>query len=393
MKINRKFKPLYTTNKRYSVITGGRGSGKSFAVSDFLLRLTYEKGHVILFTRLTLTSAHISIIPEFIEKIEILKVNEHFEIKQDSITNKLTGSVILFKGIRTSSGNQTANLKSIMGVTTWVLDEAEELTDEKIFDKIDDSIRTTTAQNRVIFILNPTTVDHWIHNRFFLGNEDVLLIHTTYLDNIDNLSESFILKAEKLRVKNPVTYDHRYLGRWMSKMDGVVFENWETGEFDETHQLMCFGQDYGFSNDPTTLIQVAVDKKHKKLYLKEHFYLPASKLGTNQIFELNTNYAQSARIVGDSQEARLIADLKKMGNNIVPCKKGVGSVSAGLMRMLDYDIIIDKNSLNLQKEFNNYVWIDKGSKLVIDDYNHGIDAARYAFDYLTNRANGQTTVS
>ena len=87
--------------------------------------LTRENGHVILFTRYTLVSAAISIIPEFIEKIELMQMEDQFVVTKDEIINILTGSKIIFKGIKTSSGTQTANLKSLQGVTTWVLDEAE----------------------------------------------------------------------------------------------------------------------------------------------------------------------------------------------------------------------------------------------------------------------------
>jgi phage terminase large subunit len=139
MQILSNYKDLFRIEPltRYHLVTGGRGSGKSFSISLFLLNLTYESGHVILFTRWTMVSAFISIIPEFIEKIELLNKEEDFEITQNEIVNKLTGSKILFKGIKTSQGTATASLKSISGVTTFLLDEAEELVDETVFDRID----------------------------------------------------------------------------------------------------------------------------------------------------------------------------------------------------------------------------------------------------------------
>ena len=192
IQINEKFKPLFLNDSRYFVLTGGRGSMKSFSVTTFLLLLTYENEQTILFTRYTLTSADISIIPEFIEKIELANLENDFAITKNEIINLKTGSKILFKGIKTSSGTQTAALKSISGVTTWVLDEAEELTDEETFDKIDFSIRHKSKQNRVILILNPTTKEHFIYKKFFeergvnagsnLQKEDTTYIHTTYLD-------------------------------------------------------------------------------------------------------------------------------------------------------------------------------------------------------------------
>jgi len=165
--IHEKYIPIFKNESRYFVVTGGRGSGKSFGINVFLLNLTYEVGHKILFSRYTMISAHTSIIPEFIEKINLMGVHEDFRITKDEIMNLKTGSSIIFKGIRTSSGNQTAALKSLNGITTFVVDEAEELVDESVFDKIDFSIRSQTKQNRVILILNPTTKEHWIYQRFF----------------------------------------------------------------------------------------------------------------------------------------------------------------------------------------------------------------------------------
>ena len=121
----------------------------------------------------------------------MLDLNHMFDVTKDEITNLHTGSKILFRGIKTSSGLQTANLKSLQGLTTWVMDEAEELTDEETFDKIDMSVRQRGIDNRVILILNPTTKEHWIYKRFFEDNavnegtcttkNDVTYVHTTYL--------------------------------------------------------------------------------------------------------------------------------------------------------------------------------------------------------------------
>ena len=115
------------------------------------------KGIRILFTRFTMTSAHLSIIPEFLEKIGLLGFDEVFSINKAEVLNTSNQSDILFRGIRTSAGNQSASLKSLQGISTWVLDEAEELIDEDIFDTIDLSIREKDIQNRIILILNPVT--------------------------------------------------------------------------------------------------------------------------------------------------------------------------------------------------------------------------------------------
>lgn len=386
--LNEKFKSLGSSS-RYFVITGGRGSSKSYSVNLFLLLLTYEVGHVILFTRYTLTSAHVSIIPEFIDKIDTLNLRQDFHITKDEIINLKTSSKILFKGIKTSSGTQTANLKSLAGVTTWVLDEAEELNDENIFDKIDFSIRVKGMQNRVILILNPSTKEHFIYKRFFekkgvqggsnIINEDTTYIHTTYLDNIKNLSESYLNRVQDIKENNPSKYKHVILGGWLNKAEGVVFENWDIGVFNPSHLQTYFGQDYGFSNDPTTLVEVAIDKTKKIIYAKELLY--KSGLQTSQILKINQQYCGKGMIIGDSAEPRLISELA-LGCNVFPAKKGQGSITAGVMLLQDYKIIVTPESTNLIKEFNNYVYADKGSKTYKDEYNHLIDALRYVVYYF-----------
>lgn len=397
--INNKFNAL-GSESRYFVVTGGRGAAKSYSVTCFLLLLTYESEHTILFTRYTLVSAHISIIPEFIEKIELLGKHSDFHITKDEIINITTGSKILFKGIKTSSGTQTANLKSLQGVTTWVLDEAEELIDEEIFDKIDLSIRHKTKQNRVILILNPATKEHFIYQKFFeskgvqdgsnIIKGDTTYIHTTYLDNIDNLSESFINQIEYTKKHRLEKYKHVILGGWLDKAEGVIFTNWTIGAFEE-HTPSVYGQDYGFSNDPTTLVQTSIDKKNKKMYLKEHLY--KTNLTTSQIAEINNSICGNSLIISDCAEPRLIAELKSQKNNIKEAIKGQGSVTYGIALLQDYDLIIDPESINLIKELNNYCWLEKKSKTPIDMYNHLIDAVRYAVGYqLANPNKGKYNI-
>lgn len=397
----RKYYPILNNPSRYYIVTGGRGSGKSFAVSSLLLALiSKEKGHTVLFTRYTMTSAHISIIPEFIEKIEILNAFELFSITKDEIINKETGSKILFRGIKTSSGDQTANLKSLQGVTTWVLDEAEELTDEDTFDKIDLSIRHKGLQNRVILILNPTTKEHFIYQRFFEGKgveagsnttkEDTTYIHTTYLDNLENLSESYLRQIETIKTRRPERYKHQILGGWLDKAEGVIFNNWSIGEFKQVTPSV-FGQDFGFSNDPTTLIETSIDKANKVIYVKLHLY--QAGLFTSDIFNINKRLAGNSLIIADSAEPRLINELRQKGLNILEAVKGQGSVTHGISLLQDYDLVIDPESIDLHKELNNYCWLEKKSKTPIDDYNHAIDALRYAVTYqLENPNRGKYSV-
>ena len=393
VQLNDKYVPLFTDKSRYFVVTGGRGSGKSFGITVFLLNLTYEAGHKVLFTRFTLTSAAASIIPEFIEKIELMGVDSDFRITKDEIINLTTGSSIMFKGIRTSSGNQTAALKSLSGVTTFVLDEAEELTDEDTFSKIDFSIRSNTKQNRVVLILNPTTKEHWIYQRFFMypnfksgtngSKNDVTYIHTTFEDNKKNLSSSYLEQLYDLKRRDVIKFEHQILGGWLNKAEGTIITNWKVGHFVQT-DLMCYGQDFGFSTDITSLVKVAVDKDTRSVYVKAVY--GKTNLSTSDIAYRNKTECGTDLIICDSAEPRLISELKNMGLNIKPTIKKKGSILSGIALMQDYQIIVDRESEGVIREINNYVWHEKNER-PIDKFNHYIDAIRYSLMYLLQGVN------
>ena len=393
IQLNDKYIPLFTDKSRYFVVTGGRGSGKSFGVNVFLLNLTYESGHKVLFTRFTLTSAAASIIPEFIEKIELMGVENDFRITKDEIINLTTGSSIMFKGIRTSSGNQTAALKSLSGVTTFVLDEAEELVDEDTFSKIDFSIRSNTKSNRVVLILNPTTKEHWIYQRFFMypnvkagtngSKGDVTYIHTTFEDNKDNLSKSYLEQLYDLKRRDIVKFEHQILGGWLNKAEGTIITNWKVGHFVQT-ELMCYGQDFGFSTDITSLVKVSVDKDTRSVYVKQIY--GKTNLSTSDIAYRNKKECGTDLIICDSAEPRLISELKNMGLNIRPTIKKKGSILSGIALMQDYQIIVDRESNGIIREINNYVWHERNQRPV-DKFNHYIDAIRYSLMYLLQGVN------
>ena len=399
-----KYKPLYTSDKRYKLLTGGRGSGKTFVVMDYEGRCLLQKNDRCLYTRYTMTSAEKSIIPEFKQRIEDIGISNICNITSDTVTNLRNDSFVFFSGLKPSSNNQKANLKSLPDINRWIIEEGEDFNDEERFNKIDDSIRTTVAHNEVLWLQNPSTVEHFIWKSFFEGSyntinidgfdvqvsthPNVCHIHTTYLDNLKNLDKSFLEKAylwrEKAKKGDPHAvkfYVNNYLGGWIDRPEGVVFTNWEFGEFDDSLKY-CYGQDYGFVTDPTTLIKVAVDNKNGIIYADEKYYQKG--LVTSQIAALNSIHVQGNDLIaGDSAERRLIVEIRNdYRQNIIPVPKPAGSVRDGIMRLLDYKLVITPNSLNLAKELRNFVYLDKGSGLTIDAWNHCIDAIRYAATYL-----------
>jgi phage terminase large subunit len=399
MKLHPKYKPLFNDSSRYYLITGGRGSGKSFGVSTAILLASFEKGNNILYSRYTMTSASTSIIPEMVEKIELLGLEGHFTVNSREIINNSTGNTIYFRGLKVGSGNQTAALKSLSNIATFVLDEAEECPDEALFDKIDLSVRSQDALNRVIMVMNPATKAHWIYSRFFerrglIGGEntrldDTTYIHTTYKDNIDNLPDSFLKSMDKMSISRPEEYKHVVLGGWRETAEGVIFTNWTRDNFNWNGDYIGVGMDFGFSNDPTAACLINIDKKARKIYIKELFY--KASMTTSDIAEVihrKVKGASQMTIIGDSAEGRLLHELKHSHNlnKVKPSIKGVGSINLGIALMQDYELVIDPTSINLIKELNNYVW-DGDKEKPIDDFNHALDGIRYFVSYHLSKPN------
>lgn len=235
--LNWKYAPLFDENcpARYYIVTGGRGSGKSYGVSlaeGTRLISSYGARHT-LYLRQTLVSAHISIIPEFWEKVELLGCRKFAERGKTEILYRPSGSKIMFRGIQTSRGSNEANLKSIKDVSKVIIDEAQEVVDKKVFERIDFSLRDTEARNRIVLSLNPTDKNHWIYDRFFKKRgvdddfngilDDTCYIHTTYLDNLPNLSPDFIAAAQRMEREDIEEYNNIFLGLWRGDTEGALW--------------------------------------------------------------------------------------------------------------------------------------------------------------------------
>lgn len=400
--------PLYhDTSKPIILITGGRGSGKSYASSTFIERLTFEVQHMInnrgekeklvhniLFSRYTMTSAELSVIPEFLEKVEADGVGQYFHSTKQDVVNKMTGAKVMFRGIKTSSGNQTAKLKSIHGITTFVCDEAEEWASEKEFSTIMYSIRQKGIQNRIIIIMNPTDQNHFIYRNYIKDTHkieyfdgvpvqisthpSVLHIHTTFLDNIENLNEEFIKNAEYAKRFHPEEYAHTFMGHWNDEAEGVVFENWDIiDEFPEGAKHQGIGLDFGFTHDPTAGVRCGIIGDD--LYIDELFY-DTGMLSSDIARELHKS-ENGMEVMADSADPRLIQEIANTGILIYPVMKGAGSIEAGIDKMKTMRMHVTSRSKNVRTELKNYTWAkDKDGVFInkpIDAYNHAIDAIRY----------------
>ena len=393
------YHPLYTdTDKFIILITGGRGSGKSFNASTFIERLTFEMTeagkivHQVLYTRYTMVSAGMSIIPEMMEKIELDGTTKYFKTTKTDIVNKMTNSRIMFRGIKTSSGNQTAKLKSIQGITTFVCDEAEEWTNEEEFDKIMLSIRKKGIQNRIIIIMNPCDSNHFIYKKYIENTHklveidgvqvqvsthpNVLHIHTTYFDNLENLSPEFLREVQEMKEKNPEKYAHVVIGRWADVAEGAVFKKWGiVKEFPQWAKKVAIGQDFGYTTDVSAAVKCGI--VDNALYVDELCY--QSGMLTNALADKVRPYG--LKVFAESADPRLVDEIKLRGVNIYGVDKSGPSIKAGIDKILSMDLYVTERSYNLMKELRYYVWDkDKDGNYInepVDKDNHLMDAIRY----------------
>lgn len=388
------YNPLYLLLGKIMIflVTGGRGSGKSFNASTAVQRFTYKKGHKILYTRYTMSSAEISVIPEFQEKIDADHHSKDFRTTSRKVINRKTKSEVLFRGIKTSSGNQTAKLKSIHGITGFVVDEAEEWVSEEDFEKIALSIRELKAKNFIIIIMNPADSNHWVYKRFIENTHKIVYydgvpvqisthpnvchIHTTYLDNLDHLSPQFIEEVQRMKEENPEKYALVVIGRWADVAEGAVFKKWGiVDEFPAWAKKVAIGLDFGYSVDVTAAVRCGI--VDNAIYLDEIDYR------TNL---LSSDIVKSLRpwnlpVYADSADPRLIQEIHNGGVRIYATEKGAGSIVAGIDKMKGMEIYVTRRSYNLQKELRNYVWDkDKDGNYIntpVDANNHAVDASRY----------------
>jgi PBSX family phage terminase large subunit len=326
------------------------------------------KGLEIDITRDTFTALKATIWKDFEDILKACNLyNDKYHNKTDHIY-ALNGNLISYYG--------ADNPDKIHGRARDILivNEAHQFPIEVI-----DQLFPRTRQ-RIICDYNPALgLEHWLDP--YIDKYPPLI--TTYKDN-PYLTQSQVEDIESR--KNNQYWWQVYGSGQRANREGAIFTNWEVGEFDNSLPY-CYGQDYGFSVDPTTLVRVAVDKKAKKIYVDECFY-NKNQLGTEAIYELNKTHIHnpSDLIIADSAEPRLIDELRRKGLNIRGAIKRQGSVTAGITQMQDYQIIVTERSINTRKEISNYCWSDKKAGIPIDDYNHILDPIRYTLKELTQSA-------
>jgi phage terminase large subunit len=230
---------------------------------------------------------------------------------------------------------------------------------------------------------NPVS-EFWVYPEYIENlqyKDDLTVIHSTLYDN-PFLSEA-IKKDILLRAARDPNYKRVYLEGLIGQLEGVIYPNWSYGEWDNSLPY-GFGLDFGFHPDPDALVKIAIDEKNRKIYAKECFYLNEQKIADLKL-QIKLYSKSHELIIADSEDPRMISEIKDSGFNVKPVKKYEGSVIEGIRLVQDYDIITDKESINLVKELRNHTWNDKKAGIPNKGFNHLLSGIRYFVQSTTAR--------
>ena len=380
----------------YRVVKGSRGSKKSKTTAlNFITRLLkYPWANLLVVRRYSNTNKQ-STYTDFKWACNQLKVAHLFKFNESlpEITLKKTGQKILFRGL--DDELKITSITVDVGSLCWAwFEEAYQIETEDKFSTVVESIRGSLDVpdffKQITVTFNPWNERHWLKRVFFdkdTQRADTLALTTTYKCN-EWLDEIDRQRYEDLYSTNPRRARIVCDGEW-GVAEGLVFENTRVEDFDVQKTIQrvketTAGVDFGFTQDPTTLICVAVDFENKRLYLYNEHYQKAM-LTDDIVKMLKDKGMQHSYISADSAENRLIAEIRSKGiSRIVPSLKGKGSIMQGIQFMQGFQIIIHPSCEHTIEEFNTYTFKqDKEGNWLnepIDANNHIIDAVRYSLE-------------
>ena len=383
---------------RYKAVKGSRASKKSSTQAlKAIIEIVENPTVNWLVVRKVERTLRDSCFAQLKWAIHRLQLDRYFKCSTSplEITYAPTGQKILFRGLDDPLKVTSITVEVGSLCRLWV-EEAYEITSEEAFDRLDESIRGQLPKgmyHQVVLTFNPWSDRHWLKKRFFdEPSENVLAMTTNYLCN-EFLSDSDLVLFEEMK-KNPRRYRTAGLGEW-GIVEGLVFENWEEQAFDvnevskRPNVKSAFGMDFGYVNDPSTLFCGLVDTVAREIYVFDEMY--EKGMSNEDILSkvAEMGYAKE-RIKADSAEPKSIAYLRKAGlRNIRAAKKGPDSIRAGISLIQDYKIIVHPRCVNFLTEISNYTWDkDKFDNMInkpIDDFNHLMDAMRYAMEEFDGR--------
>lgn len=385
---------------RYRVCKGSRASKKSKTTALwYIVNMMKYPDANLLVVRKVFRTLKDSCFTELKWAINRLGVTEHWEIKESPLEMTYTNrqgkqQKIYFRGL--DDPLKVTSITVENGFLCWMwIEEAYEISNENDFNMLDESIRgavppETKLFKQITLTFNPWNEHHWMKKRFFDNPDDETLAMTTnYLCN-EWLDDADRKVFETMKRNNPRRYRVAGLGDW-GIVEGLIFENWEEKAFSvqEITALpgvrSAFGLDFGYTNDPAALFCGLIDQSSKTIWVFDEIYKRG--MSNEAIAEEVTRAGYSKeKIKADCAEPKSIDRLYTLGiSHIQRSRKGKDSINNGIDFIQDYHIIIHPKCVNFITEISNYTWdtdSKTGKKLnkPIDDFNHLMDAMRYALE-------------
>lgn len=391
--IGKGYADVWNFHGAYLALKGSRASKKSKNMSLRWIKSVMEYPLAnLLVIRKTYRTLQDSCFADLKWAINRMGVQDFWKARTNPLELEYipTGQKILFRGL--DDPLKITSISVDMGVLCWCwIEEAYEVMNEGDFDMLDESIRGAVPEGyfkQIVLTFNPWNEKHWLKRRFFdvKDDPDILAVTKDYRCN-EWLDDADKRKFERMKKNNPRRYQVAGLGNW-GVVDGLVFENWHEEEFDEKEiaktTKSAYGLDFGYTNDPTAFFCGMIDQENKKIYVFDELYKKG--LVNREIYEeINGMGYAKEKITADCAEPKSIAELNGFGlSRCVAAKKGADSVMNGIQFIQDYEIIVHPRCVNFITEISNYTWAqDKfGNKLnkPIDDFNHLMDAMRYALE-------------
>ena len=354
-------------SNRYLILYGGSSSSKTISILQYLYLYALKFRQ----KRIRIVAESVPVLKKgVIRDLQDVVMKELWEDKRynksDMVYRFYNGSTFEFV-----SGGEIGRFKGPRYNITY-FDEVNHIAEE-VYDQAD--IRTS---HLMISSFNPTS-RFWLADRF--EAEKTYVHHSTVLDNPyvgKEIVDALKAKAET----NQNFYNVYFLGHWGS-LEGLIFKegiNWTTvGEMPSAYSKRRLAVDFGFSNDPTAVVDVMLTADGE-LYVDEVEY--KRRMINSDIYDTVSRHCPDCRVIADSAEPKSIEEIYRMGTDIHPSVKGRDSINSGINLLKEYKMRITERSVNVIDELRNYKWAEdkEGQQLdkPIDDFNHSIDALRYA---------------